>query len=497
MEVETAKPPENPNQPMQEIADLTEEEELEPASEIMGEGMSDMNPEDFPTPVDTMDDENNLGQADDLESDDTFYSAYSTTESDEDPKPPSPKPPKRRRPIIYEARGTMEKQPLMETPAAPETPAINMVNNAAPINIQNEASTVNVNNAAPIINLNNTAPTVNVHVDPQISIPQQIVNVNVPQPVYQPQILINIPVTALQEQLQWSPPDQVPALHYEYRPTYNYQLGGPPGPPPAPGAQAIAEAPPMQPAEQESLQLPTLSPPQDPPPAQSNELQFDPPTMEPATQPLPNIWQNQEEDALQDGLIQSQMEADKYTLYNPNLNEGPEPESVEPPPIAINSDWGDSTREALYNAAEQQDTIGDSTPSFTKVDPSMDEQGNYTDESVDRSSKKRGTTWTKYTENLKRTHYWMGETKSKRKKIGNTTGSDNYITGRGYQNLNDMMQAWYRRLRNLPNVQEGELHEQDKMFLAEVQRYVNTLPDNSPSKTKEKFQEQINRIFKT
>ena len=143
------------------------------------------------------------------------------------------------------------------------------------------------------------------------------------------------------------------------------------------------------------------------------------------------------------------------------------------------------------------------TPSLTKSTPSKDSRGNYTDASVDRSFKRRRVLWYKYTPNLQVLRERMARTERERKKYyGNLTSSKKYITIRGTQRIQDEITTIFGVLRNEVPFTQDEIDSSGlprqahiKYVIQKAIDIVRGLPDNQPSRTKEKLKAQLLRLL--
>lgn len=414
-------------------------------------------------------------------SEDSMDTVLSSSSDDEDNQP---KPPRNAQPVIaVRAVQTRHKEPLYE----PQPITIN--NNAAPINIGAPA----INVQPPVVNvegarLNVEAPRVNVEA-PRVNVEAPQIQVNVPAP----QIQVNVPppqiihqetnieqiLIAIREELNSN-------LHLPYSndPQNNLLMeeNNGRGPPPNPGAGAIMERPTVL-HEPDQVQQATnnTQPPQPPaPPA--------PPA--PVAQPEPVV---------DTGDIEAVLTAMEEEV-NEDKNKGWHNWSDDPASISMNME--PSSVEPAFSMDSNPVFNSDSMAYLTSLDPDLDSRGNYTDASVEKSNKRRRVEWRKYTKNAKMLHYLIADTLRRRKQIGNTTKSGKYITKRGHDYLNAIIQGYWLRLRNMPVYTREQLRPDglpidydQRRFIIDMINLTDSLPENSTSRLKEKLQHQLDRIL--
>ena len=313
------------------------------------------------------------------------------------------------------------------------------------INIQNEAPTVNVQTAAPTINIQNEAPIINIPQQPQqINVQVQAPPVNIYMPVALTRELSYTTVINNTEQI---PLQTTPNYRIRYIAMYSTD---PRGPPPAPGAQAVHEEQSSQslpfPPHYSTTSMDNPNPPPDPAPAPVANVT-----------PLPNIWQDQQR------AEQMQNEEIENATIEKNLNSASdipkEPASIDPISIDVFDGMGDSTKEALFQAAENESVLpSNPTPSLQSEEPSVNSMGEFTDPSVEKS-RVRGVRWRKITEIARDIRKLHGKTQRGMKHIGNTTSSGKCITKRGHDYIKNYVQHSLEEIRSVPALSQEEIGE--------------------------------------
>ena len=313
-------------------------------------------------------------------------------------------------------------------------PTINIQNQAPTVNIQNEAPTINVQTATPTVNIQNEAPTINVQV--------QAPPVNIYMPVA---LTRELSYTAVINNTEYVPLQTTPNDRIRYIPMYSTD---PRGPPPAPGAQAVQQEQSSQslpfPPHYSTTSMDNPNPPPDPAPAPVQTIT-----------PLPNIWQDHQR------AEQIQNEEIENNVIEKNFNSASdipkEPQSVEPISIDMFEGMGDSTKEALFQAAENESVLpSNTTPSLQSELPTMNSMGEFTDPSVEKS-RVRGVQWRKLTEVAREIRKLHGRTKRGMKHIGNTTSSEKNITKRGHDYIKNYVHHSLEEIRSVPALTQQEI----------------------------------------
>ena len=357
-------------------------------------------------------------------------------------------------------------------------PTINIQNQAPTVNIQNEAPTINVQTAAPTVNIQNETPTINVQV--------QAPPVNIYMPVA---LTRELSYTAVINNTEYVPLQTTPNDRMRYIPMYSTD---PRGPPPAPGAQAIQQEQSSQslpfPPHYSTTSMDNPNPPPDPAPAPVQTVT-----------PLPNIWQDEQR------AEQMQNEEIENAVIEKNFNSASdipkEPQSVEPISIDMFEGMGDSTKEALFQAAENESVLpSNPTPSLQSELPTMNSMGEFTDPSVEKS-RVRGVQWRKLTEVGREIRKLHGKTKRGMKHIGNTTSSEKNITKRGHDYIKNYVQHSLEEIRSVPALSQEEIGPDGlptnldyRRIIQEVSPHLSIYQRHWPEMY-EKFIKEYNRVL--